>query len=104
MDARGEAPDPATAANGGHARRKLCEVHDSHRSTIAAEGLRRRRCTPSRRRSGGSRPRSADRTPGPHSSLVEDFGVWLRRQRARVSPKSRLGEKLAYIRNHWDGL
>ena len=36
--------------------------------------------------------------------LVEDFGVWLRRQRARVSPKSRLGEKLAYIGNHWDGL
>ena len=29
----------------------------------------------------------------------------LRRQRARVSPKkSRLGEKLAYIGNHWDGL
>ena len=24
-----------------HARRKLCEIHDSHRSTIAAEGLRR---------------------------------------------------------------
>ena len=36
--------------------------------------------------------------------LVEDFGVWLRKQRARVSPKSRLGEKLAYIGNHWDGL
>ena len=35
--------------------------------------------------------------------LVEDFGVWLRRQRARVSPKSRLGEKLAHIGNHWDG-
>ena len=25
-------------------------------------------------------------------------------QRARVSPKSRLGEKLAYIGNHWEGL
>ena len=36
--------------------------------------------------------------------LVEDFGGWLRQQRARVSPKSRLGEKLAYIGNHWDGL
>ena len=30
--------------------------------------------------------------------------MWLRRQRARVSPKSRLDEKLAYIGNHWDGL
>ena len=36
--------------------------------------------------------------------LVEDFGVWLRRQRARVSPKSRLGEKLAYTGNHWGEL
>ena len=36
--------------------------------------------------------------------LVEDFGVWLREQRARVSPRSRLGEKLAYLGNHCDGL
>ncbi len=36
--------------------------------------------------------------------LVKDFGVWPRKQRARKSPKSRLGEKLAYIANHWDGL
>ena len=35
---------------------------------------------------------------------VEDFGMWLRKRRARISPKSRLGEKLAYIGNHWDGL
>ncbi len=36
--------------------------------------------------------------------LVEAFGDWLRQQRARVSPKSRLGEKLTYIARHWDGL
>ena len=36
--------------------------------------------------------------------LLKDFGAWPRRQRARISPKSRLGEKLAYIANHWDGL
>jgi len=36
--------------------------------------------------------------------LVEAFGDWLKQQRARVSPKSRLGEKLAYIARHWDGL
>ena len=24
-----------------HARRKLCEIHDSHRSEVAAQGLRR---------------------------------------------------------------
>ena len=36
--------------------------------------------------------------------LVEAFGIWLEQQRVRVSPKSRLGEKLAYIANHWNGL
>ena len=36
--------------------------------------------------------------------LVEEFGGWLKEQRARVSAKSRLGEKLAYIARHWDGL
>ena len=35
---------------------------------------------------------------------VKEFGAWLKRQRTRVSAKSRLGEKLAYIGNHWDGL
>ena len=36
--------------------------------------------------------------------LVKEFGTWLKRQRIRVSAKSRLGEKRAYIGNHWDGL
>ncbi|MCY4393658.1 MAG: transposase [Rhodospirillaceae bacterium] len=36
--------------------------------------------------------------------IPQAFGDWLREQRARVSPKSRLGEKLAYIARHWDGL
>ena len=36
--------------------------------------------------------------------MVEAFGEWLKEQRARVSPKSRLGEKLGYIARHWDGL
>ena len=62
-----------------------------------------RPCTPSRRISGASRPRSGWPCARP-APRVEDFGVWLRRQRAWVSPKSRLGEKLAYIANHWNGL
>ncbi len=89
-----------------HARRKLCEVHDSHRSTIAAEGLRRIAAMYAIEKAIRGEPpevrlaaRQARTAP-----LVEDFGVWLRRQRARISPKSRLGEKLAYIGNHWDGL
>jgi len=89
-----------------HARRKLCEIHDSHRSAIAAEGLRRiGEMYAIEKAIRGEPPdvrlavRQARTAP-----LVEDFGVWLRKQRARVSPKSRLGEKLAYIANHWDGL
>ena len=36
--------------------------------------------------------------------LVAAFGEWLQAQCRRVSMKSRLGEKLAYIHRHWDGL
>ena len=36
--------------------------------------------------------------------LIEDFGVWVKEQRARVSAKSRFGEALAYIARYWDGL
>ena len=38
------------------------------------------------------------------AALVNRFGVWLDEQRSRVSPRSRLGEKLTYIANQWDGL
>ena len=89
-----------------HARRKLCEVHDSHRSTIAAEGLRRVAAMYAIEKAIRGEPpevRLAERQART-APLVDDFGVWLRKQRARISPKSRLGEKLAYIANHWDGL
>ena len=89
-----------------HARRKLHESFDSTKSEVAAEGLRRiaelyaieaeiRGASPQRRLA----ERQARTAP-----LVEAFGVWLREQRARLSAKSRLGEKLAYIARHWDGL
>ncbi len=89
-----------------HVRRKLCEIQDSHRSEVAADGLRRIAAMYAVEKEIRGEPpevrlavRQARTAP-----LVEDFGVWLRRQRARVSPKSRLGEKLAYIGNHWEGL
>lgn len=89
-----------------HARRKLKEIFDRDGSEIAAEGLRRiaelyaiekdiRGASPGQRLSA-RRVRSAP--------LVEAFGDWLQAQRLRVSAKSRLGEKLAYIHNHRDGL
>ena len=35
---------------------------------------------------------------------MAEFGDWLTKQRSRISAKSRLGEKLAYIARNWDGL
>jgi len=99
--------DPIRVAHcWAHARRKLKEVFDRDGSDIAAEGLRRiaefykveadiRGCGPERRREA----RQARTAP-----LVAAFGDWLQQQRLRVSAKSRLGEKLSYIHNHWDGL
>ena len=89
-----------------HARRKLMEVYKKDRSPIAEEGLRRiaeiyaiekevRGLDPEERLSA-RKERAAP--------LVEDFGRWLRAQRARISKKSRLGEKLSYIANHWPEL
>jgi len=89
-----------------HARRKLKEVFDRDGSEIAAEGLRRiaefyaieaeiRATSPGQRLSA----RQARTAP-----LVAAFGDWLQAERRKISAKSRLGEKLAYIHNHWDGL
>ena len=89
-----------------HARRKLKEVFDRDGSEIAAEGLRQiakfyrieaeiRGFNPGQRLSA----RQARTAP-----LVAAFGDWLTEQRSRISAKSRLGEKLAYIARHWDGL
>jgi len=89
-----------------HCRRRLREVFDSTGSAVAAEGLRRIaelyaieaeiRGAPADRRQAERQARTAP--------LVEAFGVWLDQQRRRVSPKSGLGKKLAYIDRHWDGL
>jgi transposase len=89
-----------------HARRKLKEIFDRDGSEIAAEGLRRfaefyaieadiRGISPGQRLSA----RQTRTAP-----LVAAFGEWLQAQRRKISAKSRLGEKLAYIHNHWDGL
>lgn len=99
--------DPIRVAHcWAHARRKLKEVFDRDSSEIAAEGLRRiaeiytveadiRGISPGQRLSA----RQARSAP-----LVAAFGEWLQAQRRKISAKSRLGEKLNYIHNHWDGL
>jgi transposase len=35
---------------------------------------------------------------------MDDFEIWLKTQRSRISAKSRLGEKLSYIAKYMDGL
>lgn len=89
-----------------HARRKLREIFDRDKSEIAAEGLKRiaqfYKIEAEIRGAGPGQRLSARQTRT--APLVKDFGAWLKEQRARVSAKSRLGEKLTYIANHWDGL
>ncbi|MCA8926532.1 MAG: IS66 family transposase [Alphaproteobacteria bacterium] len=89
-----------------HARRKLCEVFERDGSAIAREGLERIagfyeiedeiRGTDAGHRLAVRQARTAH--------LVADFREWLTSARARVSAKSRLGEKLGYIHRLWDGL
>jgi transposase len=99
--------DPIRAAHcWAHARRKLKEVFDRDASEIAAEGLRRIAQiyaveTDIRGVSPGQRLSARQTRSAP---LVAAFGDWLQAQRRNISAKSRLGEKLTYIHNHWDGL
>ena len=89
-----------------HARRKLKEVFDRDGSSIAAEGLRRIAEfhaveAESRGVSPGQRHSARQTRTAP---LVAAFGEWLQAERRKISSKSRLSEKLAYIHNHRDGL
>jgi transposase len=89
-----------------HARRKLKEIFDASGSPIAAEGLRQIAeiyRIEAEIRGLGPDQRLAVRQQL-SAPLVAAFGVWLKEKRSRISGKSRLGEKLTYIANHWDGL
>jgi transposase len=89
-----------------HGRRKLQEIFDRDGSPIAAEGLRR--IADLYRIEGeirGKSPQQRLAVRQAHSARrVEAFGIWLDEQRARISAKSRLGEKLGYIARNWQGL
>ncbi|SFO52412.1 Transposase [Paracoccus pantotrophus] len=98
---------PITVAHcWAHARRKLKEIVDRDGSQIAAEGLRRiaelYRIEAEIRGMGPGQRLSARQARS--APLVAAFGEWLQPQCRRISMKSRLGEKLAYIHRHWDGL
>ena len=82
------------------------EVFDSNGSPIAKTGVERiARLYAIERKIRGKPPATRQAIRWTESApLVNSFGVWLDEQRSRVSPRSRLGEKLTYIANQWDGL
>ncbi len=87
-----------------HARRGLKEMFDSNGSPIAKAGLDRiAQLYAIEKKIRGEPPATRQFVRWTESApLVNAFGVWLAEQRSLVSPKSRLGEKLAYIANQWD--
>ena len=89
-----------------HARRGLKEMFDSNGSPIAKAGLKRiAQLYKIEGKIRGEPPATRQFVRWTESApLVNAFGVWLDEQRSRVSPRSRLGEKLTYIANQWDGL
>jgi len=89
-----------------HARRGLKEVFDSNGSPIAKAGLKRiAQLYKIEDKIRGQAPATRQFVRWTESApLVNAFGVWLDEQRSRVSPRSRLGEKLTYIANQWEGL
>ena len=89
-----------------HARRGLKEMFDSNGSPIAKAGLKRiAQLYKIEDKIRGEPPATRQFVRWTESApLVNAFGVWLDEQRSRVSPRSRLGEKLTYIANQWDGL
>ena len=89
-----------------HARRGLKEVFDSNGSPIAKAGLKRiAQLYKIEAKIRGESPATRQFVRWTESApLVNAFGVWLDEQRSRVSARSRLGEKLTYIANQWDGL
>ena len=89
-----------------HARRGIKEVFDSDACPIAKAGLERiAQLYAIEKKIRGQPPATRQAVRWTESApLVNRFGVWLDEQRSRVSPRSRLGEKLTYIANQWEGL
>ncbi len=89
-----------------HGRRQLRELFDQDASPIAAEGLRR--IAELYRIEAEIVGQTAERRRAVRQErakpLVLAFGNWLAEARAKLSPKSRAGEKLAYFAHHWQGL
>jgi hypothetical protein len=89
-----------------HARRKLVELTRAGLSQVAEEGLiliRELYRIEAKIRGQGPAVRLAARQER-SVPVMAMFQTWLADHRARAGSKSPLGQALAYIANHWEGL
>jgi transposase len=89
-----------------HGRRQLRALFNRDASPIAEEGLRRiaELYRIEAEIAGQSLERRRAVRQERAKPLVLAFAAWLAAARAKLSPKSRAGEKLAYFAHHWQGL
>ena len=102
----GQSPRIQHAACWAHARRKLFEVHESTKSPIAEEALRRIQALylieaditgqPATDRQAQRQARS--------KPLLDDLRAWMEAQRRRASSKTALGKALRYALARWEAL
>ncbi len=105
--AKGGKPQPIThVACMAHARRELFKVHESTRSPIAEEALRRigELYAIEAAISGQSAEQRRTTRQAQSKPLLEAMHDWMLQQRRRLSGKSILGKALQYALNRWDAL
>jgi transposase len=89
-----------------HARRYFFELVRLHKAPIGGEAVGRIDALFAiEREINGAEPAERRRVRQERSKpLVDELGVWLREQYARVSPGSKIGKAIAYSLNAWDAL
>jgi transposase len=105
--AKGGKPQPIShVACMAHARRELFKVHESTRSPIAEEALRRigELYAIEAAINGQSAEQRHAARQAQSKPLLEALHAWMLQQRRRLSGKSTLGKALQYALNRWDAL
>ena len=94
------------AACWAHARRKLFEVHESTKSPIAEEALRRIQALYQIEADIAGHPAADRRTQrqARASPLLDNLKTWMEAQRRRASSKTALGKALQYALGRWKAL
>ena len=102
----GSSPRIQHAACWAHARRKLFEVHESTRSPIAEEALRRIQALyqVEAEITGLPAPERLAQRQARSKPLLADLRTWMEAQRRRASGKTVLGKALQYALTRWEAL